>query len=432
MNRRTFLKQAGLLATSTLASPYILPSGRLFAATGNRIANHVVLCLFAGGVRNLESMHQKEGNLMPYTLGGTPKVNSPIQAGMSPLPMPQGAPLRKSGTLYKEFRFAQGPTAHISAHLTAITGQYNLGGISTKQRPPFPTVFEYYRKHFFGEKHALNAWWVTDRADPYFYFNFSQHTSYGAKYGANFIQPLSVLSRSGSGALGNPRTFCQQEVDQIKQLRDFFDQNFEHQEATSTHTLQNLPKDTFAIENFINQCVNDAVDGKYDDPWGLGQSMNNDMYNICFTEALIRNFQPELLVVNMFEIDRGHTDFTLYCDNIRKADYALAHLWRTIQSTPGMANDTILIAAPEHGRNLKPNTLVDAYGRYALDHTSDPTSREIFALVLGPADKINQDKVVTEVTGESVDIVPTIARILGFSDEIWGKIGGKTLEEAFV
>ena len=38
----------------------------------------------------------------------------------------------------------------------------------------------------------------------------------------------------------------------------------------------------------------------------------------------------------------------------------LGHLWNTIQSTAGMAEDTILIAMPEHGRNLEGNGLYDS------------------------------------------------------------------------
>jgi anaerobic selenocysteine-containing dehydrogenase len=52
MKRRNFLKTTGLAAAGVIAAPYILPSGRLFAASGNRNANQVVFCLFAGGVRN--------------------------------------------------------------------------------------------------------------------------------------------------------------------------------------------------------------------------------------------------------------------------------------------------------------------------------------------------------------------------------------------
>ena len=134
----------------------------------------------------------------------------------------------------------------------------------------------------------------------------------------------------------------------------------------------------------------------------------------------------------MIDIDRGHTDFTLYCDNLRKADFALAHLWSTIQSTPGLKDDTILIAIPEHGRNLKPNTLRDQFGRLAIDHTSDETSREIFCLVLGPRQKVRQDQLISKEIGESIDVAPTIARILGFEHDIpLGMLDDRFLHEAF-
>ena len=111
----------------------------------------------------------------------------------------------------------------------------------------------------------------------------------------------------------------------------------------------------------------------------------------------------------------------------------MAHLWNTIQSTPGMANDTVLIAVPEHGRNLTPNTLVDGNGRYALDHTGDPTSREIFCLVLGPPSVVQQNQVISTVSGESIDVVPTITNILGFDTDIpGGMLSGQVLSQAFV
>ena len=70
MKRRNFIKQAGLAAGALAAAPWILPSGRLFAATGARKVNHVVFCLFAGGVRNIDSVKMNDGNLMPNLLGG--------------------------------------------------------------------------------------------------------------------------------------------------------------------------------------------------------------------------------------------------------------------------------------------------------------------------------------------------------------------------
>ena len=161
--------------------------------------------------------------------------------------------------------------------------------------------------------------------------------------------------------------------------------------------------------------------------------MSGDMRNVFYAEKIIERFKPELLVVNMQDVDVCHTNFTQYCNNIRRADYSVAHLWNTIQSTPQMANDTMLIVVPEHGRNLDPNTVIDAYGRYALDHNNDDTSREIFCLVAGPSGKVVQNQVITTVTGQTIDVIPTVAKALGFLNEIpSGMLQGSPLDQALV
>src|SRR3990167_5205097 len=110
MKRRNFIKTTGLAAAGVFAAPYILPSGRLFAASGTRKANHVVFCLFAGGVRTFESIDKADGNLMPYMLNGSEAISSDIIGSMSTLPSPTGLALQNYGTLYRQFRYAQGPT----------------------------------------------------------------------------------------------------------------------------------------------------------------------------------------------------------------------------------------------------------------------------------------------------------------------------------
>ena len=126
MNRRKFLKKSAFAAAGAIAAPYILPSGRLFAATGARKANHVVFVLFAGGVRNIESMQKADGNLMPYTISGTEPISNDIAPGMTPLPAPSGQPLQNFGTLFKEFRYANGPTGHYLSliHISEPTRPY--------------------------------------------------------------------------------------------------------------------------------------------------------------------------------------------------------------------------------------------------------------------------------------------------------------------
>ena len=83
MNRSEFLKTLGLATAGAVVAPYILPSGRLFAATGARAVNHVVVCLFAGGVRNFESVQMIDGNLMPSMLQGSSGISPDIAARFS-------------------------------------------------------------------------------------------------------------------------------------------------------------------------------------------------------------------------------------------------------------------------------------------------------------------------------------------------------------
>lgn len=440
MKRRDFLKKMGLAAAGTIAAPYILPSGRLFAASGARLANHVVVCLFAGGVRNLEAIHKADGNLMRSILTGTEPISPDIAGGMSPLPnSPLSLPLQKYGTLYKEFRFQQGPTGHYSAHAVAITGRYADTDLNIRQAPKWPTIFELYRKHASPTKNALNAWWVSNTLGPYPALNYSSYPGYGSLYGANFVQPTSLVSQASANALGNMKSFTGGERLNRDKIRGFLDKNFAGQYNPNDAGMTNEGLDADRLRDFTATVFDNAANGLYNDPWGVGTSMNNDMYNMFFAEEILKEFQPELLVVNMQGVDVAHFDFTRYADSLRKADYAAAHLWNTIQTTPGLANDTVMIVVPEHGRNQQPNTVIDAFGRYALDHTAidssgDQMSREIFCLVVGPPGVVVQDQNISTVRGESIDIVPTVAKVLGFDSEIPAGIRppGQHLGDAFI
>lgn len=433
MERRTFVKKIGLTAAAAFASPYILPSGRLFAATGSRRANHVVFALFAGGVRSLESVLKNDGNLMPNLLNGTEAITSDIIGGMSPLPTsPLMQPLQNFGTLYRNFRFSQGPTGHFNGHTTAITGQHTNNTLSLRERPQYPTVFELYRKHMNPTGSALKTWWVSHTSNLYPILNYSQYAGYGPEYGANQISPASFFNNKTKDILDDELGLSAIQEDLVDDVRDFLNYNFAG--ATSgLSNVKNTKEEAELVQAWISKMVTEYKAGLHSNPWAISGGMNSDMCNVFYAEEIIKQFKPELLVVNMFGVDVAHTNFTAYCNSLRKADWAVAHLWATIQNTPGMANDTILIVAPEIGRNGTPNSLVDANGRGALDHTTDdPMSREMFCLIAGPNGAVNQGKVINTVEGVSIDIVPTIADILDFKSAVSGLLPGSTLTGAFI
>lgn len=422
-----------MATAGAMVMPYVVPGGSLFAPTGARKANHVVFCLFAGGVRNWESVHKNDGNLMPSMLNGNESISSDIVSSMSSLPSPAiSSPLQNFGTLYKEFRYDQGPTGHFNGHYTAITGQYTNSSLSLLERPSYPTVFELYRKHNSPSMSALNSWWITHTNNLYPILNYSNYGGYGPTYGANQLSPNDFFSGRSVQNLINKGNFKAGNEDLQDDIRKFLNGNFGAGLSTSTG-LKNNTEDAEKIEAWIDSVLVDINNGSLNNPWNIPSYMNGDMYNVYFAEEVLKEFQPELLVVNMFGVDVCHSDFTSYCDAMRRADWAVGHLWDTIQSTPGLANDTVLIVAPEIGRNGTPNTIIDANGRAALDHTNgDPVSKEIFCMVAGPSSVVNQGKVISQEAGRSIDIVPTIANILGFDQEIPGLLPGNVLNDAFV
>ena len=229
MKRRDFIKKSALATAGVIAAPYILPSGRLYAASGTRRVNHVVFCLYAGGVRNLESVHMNDGNLMPNMFSGGGSISPDIIGAMEPLPAsPLPMSLQNYGTLFKEFRYYNGPTGHYNGHTVALTGNYVDVDLNLREHPRKPTVFEYYRKHNSPQQSALKCWWVANTLGPYPALNYSSANAYGASYGANFISPTSLISPQGFDVLGNPRTFNSQEEAAVNNIRTFVNGMFNH------------------------------------------------------------------------------------------------------------------------------------------------------------------------------------------------------------
>ena len=444
MKRRTFIKNTAAAAAGAILAPYILPSGRLFAATGSRLANHVVFVLFAGGIRNQESVQQSyvsaqtgfstSGNMMSNMLtGATPSSNllfnlwNPIQANS----------IQAQGVLFPEMQYKTGPTGHFNGHTAAMTGNYTTQGLNLNINPDMPTLFEYYRKHTNPAKSALNCWWISEGLGPYPALNYSQHPLYGAQYGANYLNPSSVFQTYGS-YLQNYIAYQPDDVNRIATMKGFLNNSF-HQAASALPGIQNSAADKEQIKNFIASIITKTQNNQIQFPLPASATtadLTGDLTNLAYGWEVMNAFQPELLVVNTFNLDICHSDFTNYLHYLHKADYGVGWLWNKIQSTPGLMNDTIMICMPEHGRNLSPNAIYDANGLRAFDHTNDQNSTRMFGLMVGPSGIVKQNQTfgnTASPVGESIDIVPTIAHILGFDTLIpSGMLPGNVLSQAFV
>jgi hypothetical protein len=445
MDRRKFISKTALATAGAFVVPYILPSGRLFAASGVRLANHVVFVLFAGGIRNQESVKQQylldqgvatTGNVMPNMLTGSQPTQNLVYQKWTPV---LTTPLQQQGTLFKEMRYKDGPTGHYNGHTVGMTGAYTYTGLNLNINPEKPTIFEYYRKHYEPEKSAINAWWLSEGLGPYPSLNYSRHEHYGSQYGANYMRPATTFGQLGVDYYSNLVNYQPDDVGRIRNVRDYLNANFD-KEAADLPGIQNTEADRDRIRQFITGIIQGTNPVEFPTPTGTATGATGDLVNIAAAWKVLQEFKPELIVCNTTNLDVCHSNFSNYIDFLHKADYGVGWLWNKIQGTEGAAlglkDDTILTAMPEHGRNGAPNSLVDQNGLRAYDHTGDDNSREVFCLIAGPPGVIVQNQVLgtaSNPVGESIDAVPTIAKILGFDTDIPpGMLDGSVLSQAFV
>jgi len=441
MKRRDFLRNSSLASASLFTAPFLLPSGRAFARAGSRLVNHVVFVLFAGGIRNQESVDMgylstqgagSSGNILPNMLSGAVPGGSLVHSPWAPA---LSTPLSQQGTLFRNLRYASGPTGHYNGHTVAMTGNYTDTGLNLNLNPDFPTVFEYYRKHSDPMPNARSCWWLSTELGPYPSLNFSRHPEYGALYGANYLMPGYGLGEAAVQYLGGLQTLHPEEANRVKGIKAQLD-GFFNQGPGQVSGVKNSDQDNRSIQQLYLDLLSGADTLDLPLPDGVpSYLLTGDGANIATGWKILDRFQPELVVINTTNSDVCHDNFSEYLVALHKADYAVGWLWDKIQQHPVLANDTLLICMPEHGRNLEPNGLVDANGLRAFDHTSDENSRDVFALIAGPSSVVAQGRVVgtpSSPVGESIDIVPTIAHALGFLDAVpSGMLPGRVLDEAW-
>ncbi|MFN4123577.1 MAG: hypothetical protein ACK4GL_09785 [Flavobacteriales bacterium] len=430
MNRRKFIKTGAAATAGAFTLPYILPSGRLFAATGSQLAEHVVYVLFAGGVRQQESILQRyladsqgepyEGNLMHNMLNG-PSPSQKIVFGTNqgggaeggtPIPKILNQTLQTQGTLFREVR--SGSTGHYGGLNQLLQGSM-VTTQGLKQKPVNPTIFEYIRRH--GGYPASKVWFVgngINNSVPL--LNHSSHPDYGARFGANFFAPGITFGQLGQMHLANAKAYHPEyELDPVYKMKLFLDNSFDRM-GTGLDALGNTDEEKYNIKQFMNSVFTRVQQQAIPFP---GVNDTNDTRTVGFACELLRWFKPNLTVINMNDVDGCHSNFTSYLRALHRADHAVGHLWNFIQTqVPEMAGNTIIIAMPECGRNLNHNPIRDQNDWFAYDH-SDANAERVFGIMAGPNVPSNLSiGSENNPIGLTSDGVPTISEILGVKQEV--------------
>lgn len=427
MKRRDFIKRAGLTAAGGLISPYILPSGRLFAPTGYQMAPHVVVVMFAGGVRQQEAVGMRylddsqeddpyAGNIMYNMLNGEAPEQKIVYGtglgGVNPIPQLLGSTLQSQGTLFKE-------VAALSAgHYGGLNSMVQGSMVTTqglRQRPLNPTIFEYLRRH--GGYSATDTWFIGNGiGNSVPLLNYSADPNYGAPYGANFFAPTVTFDEVCQQFMGDSKIYHpENELSPMYQLKYFLDNSFNNY-GGNLLSLGNTEDEKQNIKDFIDLMYEKTVANTIAMP---PVPDNGDARVIGYACEVLKAFKPACLFVNLSGVDNCHSNFTRYLGALHRADHSVGHLWNYIQNEiPEMSDNTVIICTPECGRNDEPNAIVDENNWKAYDH-SDANARRVWSMMAGP--NVPSNMIIGDEgnqIGQVTDTMLTVAEILGVKSEV--------------
>ena len=433
MERRKFIKALGITSAASLVMPSILRSGTFGVSASNGFADHVVIILFAGGLRQQETMLQRyltdsqglngsafEGNIMYNMLNGSSPTDKIVYgtdpsfglAGSVPIPQLLSQTLETQGTTFKEVQAAG--YGHYSALVTLLSGS-KITTQGLRQRPAMPTIFEYARKHL--SLKATDAWFVGNglgNSTPL--LNYSAHPDYGAQYGANFIAPSITFGNEGENHIRYGKVYdYQEEMSKIYDMQAFLNKSY-NLNSNDLGGVENTPEEKENIKAFFREMFAKKASNLIATP---PVSDNNDTNTIGYACEVLKWFKPKITVINLNNIDTCHANFTGYLKALHRADHAVGHIWNYIQTQiPEMAGNTFMLMTPDIGRNLAPNNVVDENDWLAYDH-SDANATRIFSQMVGAGVQSNlQIGGPGNQIGDITDSILTVAEALGIKSMI--------------
>lgn len=354
--RREFLRDATgvVLGTSLLRSPL----ARAAAARKNK---KVVVITFGGGARDQETFAPEGQENVPNMLRSL---------------IPRAAFFTQVVN--------RGILGHYVATASLVTGAYESINNFASLPPQNPTVFEYYRKQL---KRPSSDAWVVAPSNGFNRIGESSHRSYGKGFGARVILPKHLLTATLSGS----------HADYEHLLRD----NYE-----TPYFAPELAGNEFELQQ-LERVLKISVD----DFKAHARTLSSpDELSVHIARQLMRQMAPALLWITMHDIDIAHAGtYSLYVEGIRRTDRLCAEMWNAIEADPEYCGKTTLMILPDFGRDSD-----DDPGGNGFQHhrTGDALSRTTWLLAMGPGIR---EGVVCDRAVDSLDLVPTIGSIFGFS-----------------
>jgi len=359
-SRRDFLRSAaGVALGSTLlsASPFV----RGAAAAKKR---KVIVITFGGGARDQETFAPVGQENIPHLIHELAPQASFFTQVMN-----------------------QGILGHYVATASLATGVYETLNNFSAIPPEHPTVFEYFRKDL--NRPPSDAW-VVAPSNGFNRIGESDYSSFGQGLGARVVLPKHLLAAAMSGGA----------TDYAHLLRD----NYE----TPLYTPQ-LAGSEFELQQ-LEMILRLSVDDFQAHALTLSSPDELSMY---IARRLMQQESPSLLWITMHDIDVAHAGaYSLYIDGIRRTDRLCSELWKAAQSEPEYAGNTTLFILPDFGRDADEDSGGNGFQHH---RTGDAASRTTWMMALGAG--VRQG-VVYDQPMQSIDLVPTLGAMMGFSPSL--------------
>ena len=368
LSRREFLRGAtGAVLGSALvgASPFVYGESA-------RKKRKVIVITFGGGARDQETFAPEGQHNVPHLLN-------------------ELAPQSSFFTHVTN----QGILGHYVATASLATGVYETLNNFAAIPPDHPTVFEYFRKDL--HRPSSDAW-VVAPSNGFNRIGQSDCPSYGPGTGATVILPKHLLkaATAGSGLT----------------LNHLLLDNYEN--PLYTPALEGGEFELRQLDQILRLSVGDFM--------AHARTLSSpDELSVYIAKRLMRQEAPSLLWITMHDMDIAHSGaYSLYIEGIRRTDRLCAELWATVQSEPEYKDNTTLFILPDFGRDSD----YDAGGNGFQHHrTGDAASRTTWMMALG---KGVREGVIYDEPMQSIDLVPSLGAIMGFSPQL---AQGKPIKE---
>lgn len=358
--RRDFLRTAaGLTIGGALVG-----AGPLLHAEPTRKKRKVIVITFGGGARDEETFARDGQENIPHLLHEL---------------IPQSS--------FYTRMVNHGILGHYVATASLATGVYETFDNFAAVPPDHPTVFEYFRKAL---KRPPSDAWVIAPANGFNRVGASDCRGYGSDFGATVILPKRLLVEAGAG----------KKNDYARLIQDNYETPY------YAAPVEGNKFDLEQLESILKLSVDDFM--------AQARTLSSpDELSVFIAKRLMKQESPSLLWITLHDMDIAHAGaFSLYIQGIQRTDRLCGELWEAVQNDPEYAGNTTLLILPDFGRDADG----DAGGNGFQHHrTGDVLSRTTWLMALGPG--IRQG-VVYDDPVQSIDLVPTIGAMFGFSPGI--------------